>query len=72
MNGSLATSKRNGISWTYVVARATVLVTTNYATRLRLMRRDYSATYRVTVLLIYLYMYIPSQLSLSIKHSEKF
>lgn len=62
MNGSLATSKRNGISWTYVAARATVLVTTSYATRLRLMRRDYSATPYISV----------HTIPIIIKHSEKF
>lgn len=76
MNGSLATSKRNGISWTYVVARATVLVTTSYATRLRFMRRDYSATYMYNTESQYsvcIYLYIPSQLSLSIqKNSDGF
>lgn len=67
MNGSLATSKRNGISWTYVVARATVLVTTNYATRLRLMRRDYSATCSTPHISVHVHT-IP----IIIKHSENF
>lgn len=78
MNGSLATSKRNGSenSITYVVARATVLVTTSYATRsegarLRLMRRGYSTGYGTDTVSVYTYISVHT-IPIIIERSEKF